>query len=239
MGKAFALPAVWALGVAMAVLAPLTGLTLALGAEPTTVAVDPRRTYLRINNDTALDAVRIDLVALGIVPGNLIRLERLGTWDCGGPCADTVTTMSGVFSASNTLLPANQPHRVPGAIEAGANFVTGPTFFGSLPNDIPEDFAITDTTIQVPIGATHLFVAATDSLYSDNSDPNADFRIRISVVDATPPTIVPSVSGTLGGGGWYVSDVTLSWSVTDPGSAVSSTSGCNTTTLTSDRPARR
>jgi hypothetical protein len=234
MSKAFALPAVWALGVAMAVLAPLTGPTLARGAEPTTVAVDPRRTYLRLSSDTSVDSVRIDLVALGIVPGNFIRLERLGAWDCGGPCTDTVTTMSGVFSASDTLLPANQPHRVPGAIEAGANILTGPTFFGSIPNDIPEDFAITDTTIQVPIGATHLFVAATDSLYSDNSDPNADFRIRISVVDATPPTIVPSVSGTPGGGGWYVSDVTLSWSVTDPGSAVSSTSGCDTTTLSAD-----
>lgn len=235
MGKSFAAPALWALSVAMAVLGPLaTAPAVALGAEQTSVAVNPRGTYLRTNLDTPLDAVRIDLVALGIIPGNVIRLERLGAWDCGGPCTDTVTAMSGVFSAGNTLLPSNQPHRVPGAIEAGANIVTGPTFFGSLPNDIPEDFPIADTTIQVPAAGTHLFVAAPDSLYSDNSDPNADFRIRISLVDGTPPTIVPSIAGTLGEGGWYLSDVTVSWSVADPESAVSSTSGCNTTTLTAD-----
>jgi hypothetical protein len=93
---------------------------------------------------------------------------------------------------------------------------------------------IADTTIQVPAGATHLFVAAPDSLYSDNSDPNGDFKIRVSEIDATPPTIVPSIAGTLGGGGWYVSDVTVSWSVTDPESAVISTSGCDTTELTAD-----
>jgi hypothetical protein len=52
--------------------------------------------------------------------------------------------------------------------------------------------------------------------------------------DTTPPVITPSVSGTLGDNGWYVSDVTVSWAVTDPESAISSTSGCDTTMITID-----
>ena len=51
--------------------------------------------------------------------------------------------------------------------------------------------------------------------------------------DITPPTITPTVSGTLGKNGFYVSDVTVSWDVRDGESEVSTT-GCDTTTLTSD-----
>ena len=35
-------------------------------------------------------------------------------------------------------------------------------------------------------------------------------------------------------GGWYSSDVQVSWSTSDPHSAISSTSGCNSTSVTSD-----
>ncbi len=42
------------------------------------------------------------------------------------------------------------------------------------------------------------------------------------------------MSGTLGNEGWYVSDVTVSWNVSDPDSAISSSSGCGTTTINSD-----
>lgn len=52
--------------------------------------------------------------------------------------------------------------------------------------------------------------------------------------DATPPVIIASVSGTLGNNGWYVSDVTVSWNVSDPESAISSSSGCGPTTINTD-----
>jgi hypothetical protein len=52
--------------------------------------------------------------------------------------------------------------------------------------------------------------------------------------DTTPPVITPNVSGTLGNDGWYVSDVTVSWSVVDNESAVSSISGCDSTTINTD-----
>lgn len=53
-------------------------------------------------------------------------------------------------------------------------------------------------------------------------------------VDTTPPVITPIVSGTLGNNGWYTSNVTVSWDVTDPQSAITSTSGCGTSTVVTD-----
>ena len=55
--------------------------------------------------------------------------------------------------------------------------------------------------------------------------------------DGTPPVITPSVSGTLGNNGWYRSDVTVSWSVTDAESAVTS-APCAPTTISADTPSQ-
>jgi hypothetical protein len=52
--------------------------------------------------------------------------------------------------------------------------------------------------------------------------------------DATPPVISPQISGTLGRNGWYTSNVSLSWSVSDPLAPVTSTSGCASATLSTD-----
>ena len=62
-----------------------------------------------------------------------------------------------------------------------------------------------------------------------------DFDVDGSgLADTTPPVITPTIAGTLGGNGWYTSDVTVGWTVTDPESAVISQSGCGTTAVTSD-----
>lgn len=52
--------------------------------------------------------------------------------------------------------------------------------------------------------------------------------------DSTGPTISYALTGTLGNNGWYVSDVTVDWTVTDPESSVTIDSGCVDTTLTTD-----
>jgi hypothetical protein len=54
------------------------------------------------------------------------------------------------------------------------------------------------------------------------------------VIDTTPPVITPHVSGTVGSNGWYRSDVLVSWTVSDAESAIGSSSGCSTATVTSD-----
>jgi hypothetical protein len=52
--------------------------------------------------------------------------------------------------------------------------------------------------------------------------------------DTSAPLITPTVSGTLGTNGWYTSDVAVTWSVVDAESAISSQTGCDTQSVTSD-----
>ena len=56
----------------------------------------------------------------------------------------------------------------------------------------------------------------------------------LNPADGTAPEITPTVSGTQGGGGWYRGNVTVSWTVSDPDSPITSTSGCGSTTVTFD-----
>ena len=52
--------------------------------------------------------------------------------------------------------------------------------------------------------------------------------------DNTAPSIVPQVSGIAGNNGWYVGDVQVSWTVTDSESAISSSSDCDSVSVTAD-----
>jgi len=49
-----------------------------------------------------------------------------------------------------------------------------------------------------------------------------------------PPIVTPRVTGPLGENGWHVGDVTISWDITEAGSAVLGTSGCDDATVTED-----
>src|SRR5262249_58219327 len=53
-------------------------------------------------------------------------------------------------------------------------------------------------------------------------------------IDKSPPVITPTVTPASpdGTNGWYTSDVTVSWSTTDPPSGVSTSSGCGSTPTT-------
>jgi len=71
---------------------------------------------------------------------------------------------------------------------------------------------------------------------SYNTTP-AGFTLHVTapvVTDSTPPVITPNVSGTTGNNGWYTSDVTVSWTVSDLESTITSTSGCGTSNVTTD-----
>ena len=52
--------------------------------------------------------------------------------------------------------------------------------------------------------------------------------------DNTPPVVTFVGGSELGNNGWYVTDVNIQWDVTDPESPITSTVGCDPTTLTSD-----
>ena len=52
--------------------------------------------------------------------------------------------------------------------------------------------------------------------------------------DQTAPIITPIITGTFGTPGWYVGDVTVSWTVADSDTPVTSMVGCTTTTIATD-----
>lgn len=52
--------------------------------------------------------------------------------------------------------------------------------------------------------------------------------------DTTPPAITKTITGTAGQNGWYTSDVSVTWSVTDLESSVTILSGCGTQSFTSE-----
>jgi hypothetical protein len=58
-------------------------------------------------------------------------------------------------------------------------------------------------------------------------------NLALTPDDVTPPVITPTITGTLVNG-WYIANVTVSWTVSDPDSAITSKSGCDSSTVTSD-----
>jgi len=58
--------------------------------------------------------------------------------------------------------------------------------------------------------------------------------VKCTATDSTPPVVVPVVSGTMGTNGWYRSSVAVSWTIADPESGIASSSGCESTTLSTD-----
>jgi hypothetical protein len=54
--------------------------------------------------------------------------------------------------------------------------------------------------------------------------------------DPTPPEVTPRIVGTIGAAGWYRSNVTVNWAITDPESIILGTDCVVATTLTADTP---
>lgn len=85
----------------------------------------------------------------------------------------------------------------------------------------------------VPGHSYGFFSIATDA--SGAKEPmKTGADVTIKIVDVTPPVIAPQITGTLGNNGWYRSDVTVNWSVTDPESGITSWTGCAPANLTAD-----
>ncbi|WP_164020782.1 ELWxxDGT repeat protein [Pyxidicoccus trucidator] len=81
-------------------------------------------------------------------------------------------------------------------------------------------------------------VGAGGKLFFAASDADGDRELWAHSVDPTPPRIVPEVVGTLGEGGWYTSDVSVSFHVEDDESPLGEASGCGPFVLTFDSAGR-
>ncbi len=123
----------------------------------------------------------------------------------GSPAVVTINTPAGVTASPNPL-----------TFNACSTFQ--PTTFSS---STPGNYSIT-VSVSDPGPGTY------------NTSPAAFTLKVLAPPDTTPPVISSNVSGTLGDNGWYTSDVNVSWSVSDPESAISSTSGCGPATISAD-----
>lgn len=135
--------------------------------------------------------------------------------------------------------------------------LSGGTFVGSNPQEFTVDNRVAQddadefsTTGTVEVAAGHaegtftLVVGAFDIQNATGSGgklaagDSSSYQIIVEApappADTTPPVITPTITGTAGNNGWYTSDVTVSWTVTDAESAISSTSGCEPSTVDSD-----
>jgi hypothetical protein len=165
----------------------------------TVIQIDPKSTYYRTNQDPgATLPLVISLPTVNIFPGDLLRIEQQGAFDRGVLYQDDYSTTVGVFSFDSTILDASQHPRVPAAIAAidpttggpPPAFISSNTYYGNLTTDIPQDFRIDPSIlVQIPPYASYLIVAPNDSYFEDNSDPNGDFKVRITVV---PPFLTQS-----------------------------------------------
>lgn len=151
--------------------------------------LDSRATYLHTNQDLlATGALAIPLSERAYTPGTWITITALGDFKVGNSFNDEYVSMAGLFSSSSTLLSPTAANRVPGAIEAGTDYITSPTWFGSQTTDIAADFAIglsdaqRSVTLPIPDGAAWLIVGIVESHYSDNTDPDGDLAVAINEV---------------------------------------------------------
>jgi len=190
------------LELALVLLALVLGCHFTEAFATTVIPVDPRSTFLRGDAwgsgdgryDLPEPPLILDLSSLEFSPGDNIVLTQHGDRTSRYGAGD-VTNLNGVFSTSDVLLDHHQRYRVPGALEAGVDFVTGAILDGN-PSDIAEDFRIDPSvTMSIPNGAEYLFVGTVDSFYWDNRDPDNDFAVSIV---PEPPTIVLLLSVLLG-----------------------------------------
>lgn len=118
-------------------------------------------------------------------------------------------------------------HIVPGMTLSGSSMVSNGCVTTLAPGD----------TCTMLLRFTALTVGLrTGTLWlSGNTDPQSQaIPMNGTGIDATPPTIDPIVTGTLGQAGWYTSNVGVSWIVTDQESAITSSTGCGAVTVVAD-----
>ena len=173
--------------------------------------VNPAATFLRaVWNDAPANPRVIDLAAVGLSAGDLVRLSYdvadpgFSFFGCSGSFVlENGIPFLGVFSSSSTLLGQLEQFRVPGAIDAGTDAGIGPVTSGE-PADIPEDFRLLPPSgliLEVPAGATHLFLGMGDSYYADNCGVITVMVEEVCPRDATPsvtppPAFTPTPSST-------------------------------------------
>jgi hypothetical protein len=131
----------------------------------------------------------ISLADLGAVPGDTLRLERVGTYsDLTSLIDGAQTALTGIFSSSDVVLGSGTRFRVPGAVDAGPDVQTGflscilPLVCQLITTDVPQDFRIGPSLdVVVPAGAAFLIVAPLPPSYVWNDNSGLGLGVSVTV----------------------------------------------------------
>jgi hypothetical protein len=153
--------------------------------------LNSRGSYLQAKpGDSPLQPLVIALADLGAVAGNTLHVARVGTYSDATLLKDgDDTALSGIFSASDAILSADQRNRVPGAIDAGPDVRTGYLrglllFCSFVSTDVPQDFRIDPgggVDVTVPAGANFLIVAPLSPTYTWGDNSGFGFGVDVTV----------------------------------------------------------
>jgi Tol biopolymer transport system component len=103
--------------------------------------------------------------------------------------------------------------------------------FGDAPGISPTIVDVETLNVITPAGTAGAY--APIRVIVDGQVAHGTLSYYYQPPDSTPPVIVGTASGPRSGG-WYTGEVRISWSVTDPESLVTSTSGCDTQSFYQD-----
>ena len=168
--------------------------------------VDPKMTYLlnagpfngsTFPSDGSVNPLVIDLqtvVGLGINTGDVLRLTAMGDMcfnysaGCQSPYFGGVFSSSALFDTNNLVLNrVINAQSAPGGTTPGVNSLGLLTTNGGFDPNIAQDFTIfqaAGTSFVMPNISTYryLFVGILDNYYGDNTDPDQNLQIRLTVV---------------------------------------------------------
>jgi hypothetical protein len=157
-----------------------------------------------------------------------------------GICTDNAGNSSTAATATISLDKTAPTVTVTGVSE-GSSYVLGSVPSADCDTTDALSGVATNATPSVTGGnpdGTGTFTAACSGGVDNSGNTAASVSVTYTVTppasDTTPPVITPNITGTLGTNGWYRSNVSLTWSVTDPESAISSQTGCTPSSVTRD-----
>jgi hypothetical protein len=191
---------------------------------------------LQVDGDVATVGAQSS-VSLSAAPGESKSFPVDLVIDCQtkGHIESTVTL---AYDAVESTVPSG------GTLSASTAQITRPAGWPTDTNNCPNPSPTTAparSTVTVtapPTGGTYTYRVR---WWSNDTDLNSNAKVDISLTvatpapsDTTPPVIVSTVSGTAGTNGWYTSNVTVTWSVTDAQSGVTIDSGCGVQTFTNE-----
>lgn len=148
------------------------------------------------------------LTLVSVTPANAGPQVEFAPSDVSGWTGQTLTTAGKFFSSSALTMSASV-----GSVTKGAD---GAFTWTHMPSVVASNQIVTVTA-------------------TDTSDRTATTSFRMTVNDPSPPSESYTLSVRPAASGWFNSltgSPTISWTVMDPQSAVSSTNGCSPTTVT-------